>query len=35
MNGNTNPAEHPQLQGLPEWPTQTVGLLATVDSGPL
>jgi Pyridoxamine 5'-phosphate oxidase len=26
--------EHPQLEALPEWPTRTIAVLATVDHGP-
>jgi hypothetical protein len=28
------PGEHPRLEALPEWPTRTVAVLATVDQGP-
>jgi hypothetical protein len=26
--------EHPELEELPEWPTRTIAVLATVDDGP-
>ena len=29
-----NSREHPQLEALPDWPTRTIALLATVDRGP-
>ena len=28
------PADHPQLAQLPEWPTRTIAVLATLDGGP-
>jgi hypothetical protein len=31
---NDTDRQHPQLQTLPEWPTATIALLATVDDGP-
>jgi Pyridoxamine 5'-phosphate oxidase len=29
-----NPREHPELEALPDWPTRTIAVLATVDQGP-
>jgi Pyridoxamine 5'-phosphate oxidase len=29
-----DPGEHPRLEALPEWPTRTIAVLATVDEGP-
>jgi hypothetical protein len=35
MNRNTQaPSEHPRLDVLPDWPTRTIALLATVGDGP-
>jgi hypothetical protein len=31
---NPNSREHPQLEALPDWPTRTIAVLATVDQGP-
>jgi len=34
MEDKIKPAEHPQLEELPNWPTRTIAVLATVDQGP-